>query len=86
MSVIDQVVIALPREARFHLALTLKVVQVLQEEEPGCLLGVVELGRAARFLPQDIVEIGKYLLKHVSRRPAALGASNGNRSMGTRAR
>ncbi len=42
------------------------VVEVLQEEKPGRLLGVVELAAAARLFPKDVIDVLEGLLKHVS--------------------
>jgi len=42
----------------------LKVVEVFQEQQPGSLLGVVKLGRAAGFLPKDVINISKSLFGH----------------------
>ncbi|QDU20659.1 hypothetical protein ETAA1_26160 [Urbifossiella limnaea] len=39
-------------------------VEVLQEEEPRRLLGVVELGRAAGFFPKRVVDVLERLLEH----------------------
>lgn len=43
-------------QRRFSRPVLLQAVQVLEEEEPGGLLGVVKFGRAARLLPQDVVD------------------------------
>jgi hypothetical protein len=45
-------------------AILLEAVEVFQEEELGGLLGVVEFGRAARFLAERVVDIAEGLLKH----------------------
>lgn len=42
----------------------LQVVQVLEEEHPGGLLGVVQLGGAAGLFPEDIVDVLEGLLEH----------------------
>jgi hypothetical protein len=42
----------------------LQIVQVLEEEGPGGLLGVVELGRAAGLFPEDVVDVFECLLEH----------------------
>jgi hypothetical protein len=45
-------------------AVLFEAVEVFQEEEPGCLLGVVELGRATGFLAESVVDVSEGLLEH----------------------
>jgi len=42
----------------------LKIIQVLQEQQPGSLLGVIKLGRAARFFPKDVIDVFEGLFEH----------------------
>ncbi len=42
----------------------LQGVEVLQEEQPGRLLGVVQLAGAASVLVEDVVDVLEGLLKH----------------------
>jgi hypothetical protein len=42
----------------------LEPVEIFQEQEPGCLLGVVELGGAAGLFPEDVVDVLECLFKH----------------------
>ena len=42
----------------------LKIVEILQEQQPGGLLGVVKLGRATGFFPKDVINISESLLEH----------------------
>ena len=42
----------------------LQAVEVFQEQEPGGLLGVVELGGAAGLFPEDVVDVLEGLFKH----------------------
>ena len=49
-------------------AVLLEPVEVLQEEEPRRLLGVIELGGAARLLPEYVVDVLEGLLEHGSSR------------------
>ena len=42
----------------------LEAVEVFEEEQPGRLLGVVELGRAARLFPEDVVDVFEGLFEH----------------------
>ena len=51
-------------EGGFHAAGFLEVVEVLEEEEPRGLLGVVELRVAAGLLEKDVVDILKGLFEH----------------------
>ena len=48
----------------FHL---LQVVEVLEEEKPGGLLGVVELGGASGFAAEDVINVFEGLLEHRGR-------------------
>ena len=45
-------------------AVLFQVVEVFQEQQPRRLLGVVELGRAAGLLPENVVDVLEGLLKH----------------------
>jgi len=45
-------------------AVLLEPIEVFQEQQPGRLLRVVQFGRAARFFPQDIVDILEGLFEH----------------------
>jgi hypothetical protein len=45
--------------------LSLQVVQVLEEQQPRRLLGVVELSRHPCVLPKDVVDILERLLEHM---------------------
>ena len=42
----------------------LKIVEILQEQQPGGLLGVVKLGCATGFLAKDVINISEGLLEH----------------------
>ena len=42
----------------------LQPVEVLEEQEPGGLLGVIQLGGAARLFPEDVVDVLEGLFKH----------------------
>ena len=68
--------VALLLKRGFHGLVLLKCVQVLQEEQPRRLLGVVELARAAGILVQDVVDVLKGLFKHGG---ARLGRGTGSR-------
>ena len=43
----------------------LKIVEVLEEEQPRSLLRVVEFGRAARLFPEHVVDVFEDLFEHV---------------------
>ena len=47
----------LPSSCGFVGLVLLQPVEVFQEEQPGGLLGVVELGGAAGFFPEDVVDV-----------------------------
>ena len=47
-----------------HGLVLLQAIEILQKEEPGGLLGVVQLGGATGFFPQHVVDIFKRLFKH----------------------
>ena len=42
----------------------LQAIQVFQEQQPGGLLGVVQLGRAPGLCPQHVVDVFKRLFKY----------------------
>jgi len=41
----------------FGALVLLKIVEVLQEQEPGGLLGVIDLSGAPGFFPKDIIDV-----------------------------
>jgi len=61
--VVEQVVVGLPHEFRGHRPFLLQIIEMLQEQRPGGLLGVVQLGTTPGFLPQRIVDVLECLLK-----------------------
>ena len=48
----------------------LEVVEIFQEQYPRSLLGIIELRRAARLLPEHVVDILERLLEHEFGPPA----------------
>ena len=42
----------------------LQTVEVFEEQQPGGLLGVVELGGAAGLFPEDVVDVFEGLFEH----------------------
>ncbi len=62
----DDEVVRLADQLRRHRPFLLQVVQVLEKQHPRRLLGVVQLGRTARFFPENIIDIFKGLLKHLN--------------------
>ena len=42
----------------------LQIVEIFEEQQPGGLLGVIELGSAAGLFPEDVVDILESLLEH----------------------
>ena len=57
----------------------LQRVEIFQEQEPGGLLGIVQLGRAAGFLPEHIVDVSKGLVKHAGGSPSSYGENRRRR-------
>ena len=52
------------RPARPRRPVLLQAVKVFQEQQPGCLLGVIQFGRASRLFPEDVVDILESLFEH----------------------
>jgi hypothetical protein len=52
-------------ELRLHGLLALQRVEVLEEQQPGRLSGVVQLAGAAGILVQDVVDVLGGLFEHV---------------------
>src|SRR3954447_349441 len=63
------VVVDEERQRRLVGPVLFKSVEVLEEQEPGCLLGVIELRRAAGLFAQRVVDVAEGLLKHVEEYP-----------------
>jgi len=42
-----------------------QVIQILQKQQPGGLLGIIKLCCTARLFPEDIINIFEGLLKHI---------------------
>ena len=59
--------VGLASEGGFGGFLLLQGVEVFQEEQPGSLLGVVELGGASGFFTKDIVDVAEGLFEHKDR-------------------
>jgi hypothetical protein len=51
-------------QLRFDGFVLLERVEILQEEKPGGLLDVVELGGAAGFFPEDVIDVFEGLFEH----------------------
>jgi hypothetical protein len=62
---VEDEVVGFPVELRFDGFVLLECVEVLQEEEPRGLFGVIKLGRAAGLFPENVVDIAESLFKHV---------------------
>jgi len=58
------------------LLVLLKVVQILQEQQPGGLFGVVEFCGATGLFPEDVIDIPECLLEHISSNSLRLSGSN----------
>ena len=59
-------VVGLADQLRLDRALVLEIVEVFEEQHPGRLLDVIELGVAAGLLEHDVVEIFERLLEHAA--------------------
>lgn len=64
---VENVRVLLPLQCRYVGSVLLKAIEVLEEQKPRRLLGVVELRRTASLLSEDIVDISKRLFKHVGK-------------------
>ena len=56
--------VCFPLHGRFHRLVLLQAVQVLQEEQPGGLLRVVQLTGTPRFFPESVIDIFECLFEH----------------------
>ena len=56
----------LPSSAASVALVLLQPVEVFQEQQPGSLLGVVQLGGAAGLFPEDVVDVFEGLFKRRS--------------------
>jgi hypothetical protein len=61
---VENVAVLLPVEGRLIGEILFQPVEVFQKQQPRCLLGVVEFGRASRLFAEDIVDILEGLFKH----------------------
>ncbi len=61
---VEQVGVFLPFEGGLIAAILLQTVEILEEQQPGGLLGVVELGGAAGFFAEHVVDIFEGLFEH----------------------
>jgi hypothetical protein len=64
--VTDDAGVGLADKLGFHGPALFQVVQVFEEQDPRCLLGIVQLGGAARLFPQDVVDVLEGLFEHAS--------------------
>ena len=63
VGLVDDVDVVLALQRRLGGPVRLKVVKILQEQQPRSLLGVVEFRRAPRLFPEHIVDVLECLLK-----------------------
>ena len=54
----------MPSRGGFGGLVVLQGVELFQEEQPGGLLGVVQLAGAAGVFPEDVVDVFEGLFKH----------------------
>ena len=59
-----RIVRTFPLELGLGGSLRLQAIEVLQKEQPGRLLGVVELGGAARFFAKGVIDTPEGLFEH----------------------
>ena len=64
VGLVEDVGVFLSLERGFVGLVLLQAVEVFQEEQPGGLLGVVELGGAAGFFPENVVDVLEGLFEH----------------------
>src|SRR5271170_4609204 len=62
--------VSLALEFRQQRAFLLEIVEIFQEQYPRSLFGVIQLRRAARLLPEHVVDVLERLLEHESGPPA----------------
>jgi hypothetical protein len=67
---IDDEGVGLALELRQQRAFLLEVVEIFKEQYPRSLLGVIELRRAPRLLPENVVDVLERLLEHEFGPPA----------------
>ena len=70
MRLVDDEFVGLALKLGLQRALVLEIVEVLQEQHPRRLLGVVELRRAAGLFPEHVVDVLEYLLEAAGLPPA----------------
>ena len=61
---VDDEGMRLALELGLHGLFLLQIVQVLEEQHPGGLLGVVQLRGAARLLPEHVIDVFEGLFEH----------------------
>jgi hypothetical protein len=49
----------------FQSSILLQAIEVLEKEEPGGLLGIIEFGGATGLFPEDIINVLEGLFEHV---------------------
>ena len=65
VGLVEDVAVFLAFERRLGALVLLEVVEVFQEQQPGGLLRVIELGGAPGFLPEDVIDILEGLFEHI---------------------
>jgi hypothetical protein len=68
IGLLKDVAVFLALERSFLNLVLLEPIEVFQEQQPGGLLCVVELGRASGFFAQHVIDIAECLFKHVNPR------------------
>ena len=67
--------VALPLQLGFVCPILLQPIEVLEEQQPGGLLGIVQLGRAPGFFSEYVVDISKCLFEHAASFPQTQSCS-----------
>ena len=74
----DNALVGLARELCRRLLVFLEIIQILQKENPGGLLHIIQLAAAARVFVQDVVDVLEGLFKQGGA-PGEIGFKNYSR-------
>jgi hypothetical protein len=64
VGLLDDGAIGFARKRCVALPLVLQVVEIFEKQDPRSLLGVIDLRGAARFLPQNVIDVFECLFEH----------------------
>lgn len=68
MALVDDRRVGAAGEVGVQRATFLQIVEIFEEEEPAGLLDIIEFGRAAGLLPEDVIDIPENLFEHLPSR------------------